>query len=331
MTSAIVLAAGKGTRMVSRKAKAMHRILDRPMLEYTYQTLRQLDVEDIVFVVGYGREEIEEYFGDKVHYAVQEPQLGSGHAVMQAEILKNRKGKTLIINGDCPLIRKETYEKMLAMDEPLVLLTTVLEDGLHYGRIVRDENGHVEKIVERKDCNDEQAMIREINAGIYCADNELLWQYLPEIGNDNAQKEYYVTDLVEIFNRHGHKVGAVVGEDFQELSGINNRKELAEATGWMQKKINNYWMEHGVSIVDPRTAYIGCDVVIGEDTIIHPNVSITGKTVIGCGNIITENSVIENSVIGNGNVLRSVYITGSQISDAQELGPWIVLKNAKGN
>ena len=324
MTSAIVLAAGKGTRMHSEKAKTMHKVLDKPMLSHICDTLDRLGIRDIVFVVGHGADSIREYYGDKVRYALQNPQLGSGHAVMMAAELKGNEGQTLIINGDCPLIQKETYEKLLdaSKEYPLVVLTTKLENPSSYGRIIRNENGELEKIVERRDCNEEEVLVKEINAGIYCVDNKLLWQYLPEIRNENAQKEYYVTDLVEIFKKHGHKVGAVVHEDFQELSGINTRRELAAANLWLQNKINGYWMDNGVTLVSPSTTIIGSDVEIGEDTVIYGNVRIEGKTVIGTNNVITEGSYLCNAEVGNDNELLSVRIVDAGVGDGQTVGPW---------
>ena len=333
MISAIVMAAGKGTRMHSDLAKTMHKVLDKPMVDHIYGTLKSVGVENIVYVVGYGADTVREHMGDKVIFAIQEPQLGSGHAVMQAEVLKGIKGKTLIINGDCPLITEETYNRMLASAEeyPLVLLTVRLQNPAHYGRIVRDENGNVLRITEFKDCTPEEVNINEINAGIYCVDNELLWQYLPEIENNNAQKEYYVTDLVEIFNRHGHRVTAVVSDDPDEMSGINDRKELSRATKWLQRKVNYNWMAKGVEIIDPQTTYIGTDVVIGKDTTIYPGVRIEGKTVIGERNVITEGSYINNCHIGNNNRIIASRLSNAEVEDDTELGPWLNLVGDRGN
>lgn len=327
MISAIVMAAGKGTRMHSDLAKTMHKVLGKPMVDHIYETLKKLSVDNIVYVVGYGADTIKQHMGNKVTFALQQPQLGSGHAVMQADALKGYKGKTLIINGDCPLITTETYSKMLkqADEYPLVLLTVKLDDPAHYGRIVRDKEGNVLRIREFKDCSPEEAKINEINAGIYCVDNELLWQYLPEIKNDNAQKEYYVTDLVGLFNAHGHKVTAVVSEDPSEMSGINNRKELVAATAWLRDKVNSYWLDQGVEIVDTSSVYISTDVKIGKDTIIYPNVRIEGNTVIGESNTITEGTFIDNSVIGNGNTIISSRIVNCEIGDDLTIGPWVNL------
>ena len=329
MISAIVMAAGKGTRMHSDLAKTMHKVLGKPMVDHIYDTLKKINVDNIVYVVGYGADTIKQHMGDKVSYALQQPQLGSGHAVMQASQLKGVKGKTLIINGDCPLITTDTYNKMLEQAEeyPLVLLTVRLDDPAHYGRIVRNWDGNVLKITEFKDCTEEEARINEINAGIYCVDNELLWKYLPEIENNNAQHEYYITDLVEIFRRHGHKVGACSG-DWKELSGINNRRELAAATAWLQKKINDHWMDMGVTIVSPETTFISPDAEIGADTIIYGNVRIEGRTVIGVENTITEGTYILNSRIGDCNNIISSRLLDVTVGDRETVGPWAVLDHA---
>ena len=328
MTSAIVMAAGKGTRMHSRHGKTMHKLLDRPMIEHICDTLEKLEVENKVFVIGFDGDSIKNYLGERCQYALQEPQYGTAHAVMQATQLKEETGKTLIINGDCPLISTDTYKALLdkASEYPLVVLSTVPADPASYGRIIRNADGDFEAIVEKKDCTEEQLKIREINAGIYCADNELLWKYLPEVKNDNAQKEYYVTDLVEIFRRHGHKVAALVG-DSEELQGINSHAELAHAAKWLQRKINYGWMDKGVSIVDPENTWIGPDVQIGQDTMIYPNVRLEGKTVIGTDNIIEEGSYFNNAVIGNNNQIICCRITDSQVDDDNKIGPNAHLRN----
>ena len=329
MLSAIVLAAGKGTRMHSDMAKSMHKVMDKPMIQHIYDTVSHLGGENFVLVVGHAREQIEDWFGDKASYAIQEPQLGSGHAVMQATQLKDVKGKTLIISGDCPLIQEDTYRTLLAKadEAPLVLMTAVLEDARSYGRIVRDEEGNVLRIVERKDANEEEVKIREINAGIYCVDNELLWKYLPEIGNNNAQHEYYITDLVAIFRSHGHKVAAVVAEDPDEMSGINTRGELVNASKWLQNRINNYWLDHGVTITDPATVWISPDVTIGTDTVIYGNVRIEGHTVIGRHCTITEGSYLKDAVIGDECQITSSRVIDTELPGCQNIGPWVELKS----
>lgn len=229
MRNAIILAAGKGTRMKSEMNKVMHPIIDRPMLAYIVEALKATGVERIVVVVGYQAESIMDAFPD-LEFAVQSPQLGSGHAVMQARQLEGEEGDTLIINGDGPCIQPETLERLFEanQDASLTLLSAVLEDGAHYGRIVRDEDGSVKAIVEAKDASPEEKEIREINAGMYCFKNKDLFEGLKQLTNDNAQHEYYLTDLASILSRQGKKVEAMVIEDRDEVMGINDCVELSE-------------------------------------------------------------------------------------------------------
>lgn len=295
MRNAIVLAAGKGTRMKSDQSKVMHSIIDRPMLAYIIEALRAVNVERIVVVVGYQAESIKKAFPD-VEFALQEPQLGSGHAVMQATQLENEEGDTIVINGDGPCIQPETLEKLFETnkDASLTLLTSVLEDGAHYGRIVRNGSGAVTGIVEAKDCSEEQKKIREINAGMYCFKNKDLFENLSKLTTNNAQHEYYITDLVKILTDQGKLVKGYVVEDRDEVMGINDCVELHKAYEWMKNRINLNWMREGVQIVDPARTVIGKDVKIGHDVIIHPNVEILGNSVIGDYVEILPNSYLKN-------------------------------------
>lgn len=295
MRNAIVLAAGKGTRMKSDQSKVMHSIIDRPMLAYIIEALRAVNVERIVVVVGYQAESIKKAFPD-VEFALQEPQLGSGHAVMQATQLENEEGDTIVINGDGPCIQPETLEKLFETnkDASLTLLTSVLEDGAHYGRIVRNESGAVTGIVEAKDCSEEQKKIREINAGMYCFKNKDLFENLSKLTTNNAQHEYYITDLVKILTDQGKLVKGYVVEDRDEVMGINDCVELHKAYEWMKNRINLNWMREGVQIVDPARTVIGKDVKIGHDVIIHPNVEILGNSVIGDYVEILPNSYLKD-------------------------------------
>ena len=329
MRSAIVMAAGKGTRMMSNKTKTMHQLFDKPMIGHVYAHLKKANIDRIVMVVGHGAEQIQEYLKDTVEYAIQQPQLGTGHAVMQAQQLKNESGKTLIFNGDCPLVQPETIERLFeeSGNAQFAVLTTVLDDPARYGRIVRNADGSVQKIVEFKDCDEEEKKILEINVGIYCVDNELLWKYLPELSDDNAAKEYYVTDLVEIFLKHGHTVTAVVGSDPKEMIGINDRKMLAEATKYLQSRVNTYWMEHGVTLLDPATTFISEDTVIGTDTVIYPGVVMQGANTIGEECTLYPGCFFENVTIGNGTTIISSRITDSIVGNHTTVGPNSHLRN----
>ena len=312
MRNAIVLAAGKGTRMKSDRSKVMHTIIDRPMLAYIIDALRAVSVERIVVIVGYQAESIKEAFPD-VEFALQQPQLGTGHAVMQATQLKDEDGDTLIINGDGPCIQPETLEKLFQtnQDASLTLLTSVLDDGAHYGRIVRDENSHVQAIVEAKDCTEEQKKICEINAGMYCFKNRDLFDNLDKLTTNNAQNEYYLTDLVKILANQGKVVKGLVVEDRDEVMGINDCVELHKAYEWMRNRINNNWLKEGVQIVDPMRTVVGKDVKIGHDVIIHPNVEILGNTEIGDfveilpGTYLSDSKVEAHAVVDSSKVVNS--------------------------
>jgi len=329
MRSAIVMAAGKGTRMKSELPKTMHQILDRPMIGHIYDNLIKANVEQIVVVVGFGADYVKNYLQDKVNYALQEPQLGTGHAVMQASILKEFEGKTLLYNGDCPLIQAETLESLFkkAEEADFTVLTTKMPDPLRYGRIIRDKDDNVEKIVEYKDCNETEISIDEINVGIYCVDNKLLWKYIDELNNDNAQKEYYVTDLVEIFKKHGHRVNAMIAKDCEEMTGPNDRKMLAEATQWIKKQLNTKLMDNGVTLIDPERVYVSTETFIGEDSIVYPNVTMEGKVVIGKSCTILPNTYLKDVEIGDNTTIDSSRITDSKIGNEVTIGPNSHLRN----
>lgn len=328
MRSAIILAAGKGTRMKSSLVKPMHKVLDKPMVEHIVDNLKQINVDKIVTIIGYGSEAITAYLKDKSEYAIQEELNGTGKAVSYATQLEDLDGQTLVINGDCPLIQPETFQMMFEQlqDAKMVVLSAVLDDPKAYGRIVRDQSGNFVKIVEAKDCDDQQRMIKEINTGIYAFDNRSLFEYIKELRNDNAQREYYITDLVKIFSEHDHQVKAVVIKDPDEAMGINDRLELYQASKWLQRKINQYWMRNGVTLIEPEMTFIGPDVRIGEDNIIYPNTFIEGKTVIGSGNTIRTGCYLLNAEIGNDNDIDNARITDSKIGDKVKLGPWIHLR-----
>ena len=329
MKSAIVMAAGKGTRMKSEITKTMHQVFDKPMIEHVYDNLKKAGVDHIVVVVGHGAEQIQNYLKDKVEYAMQMPQLGTGHAVMQAECLKGETGKTIIFNGDCPLVQPETITKLFekAQDAQFTLLTTVLDDAKRYGRIIRNAEDNVEKIVEFKDCNEQELQVKEINVGIYCVDNELLWKYLPELTNNNAQKEYYITDLVEIFKKHGHVVNAMIADDPDEMIGINDRVMLDEAARWLKRHVNRNIMNNGVTLIDSEHTYLSTDTVIGEDSVIYPNVYMEGHVTVGKNCKILPGTYLKNVVIGDGCTIDSSRLTDTKIGNGVTVGPNSHLRN----
>jgi len=322
MKQAIIMAAGKGTRMKSTKPKVLHKICDKTMIETLVDTISKTGVEKICTVVGYGKTEVMDLMAGKCEFAVQQPQLGTGHAVMMAKQFEDLKGKTLVVNGDCPCVSQETFIKMfdqITQNTPMCVLTVKLTDAKEYGRIIKDQEGNIKKIVEFKDANPNERLTKEINTGIYCFDNQMLFKYLNEIKPDNDQKEYYITDLVEIFNQHGHFVKAISADSIEEVQGINNKKELAFANKYMQQKINEKHMENGVEIIDPNNTYIGNDVIIGKEVIIYPNVYITGNTTIGDNSVIEIGSLIKNSKLGNNCHIITSRIINSEVCDYEQL------------
>lgn len=329
MKSAIVLAAGKGTRMKSALNKVMHPVSNKPMIGHIVSNLKKANVDNIVVVVGHGAQSVKNFLGNDVGYALQEPQLGTGHAVMCAKDLETFDGDTIILCGDGPLIQTETILKAFEenKDNACTVLTGILASGERYGRIVRNSDGHVEKIVEAKDCNEEELKINEINTGIFCFKNKLLFESLKEIKNENAQNEYYLTDLVEIFKRNGQSVNAMVVEDPEETMGVNDRLDLAKAQLWMKRHVNKKHMLNGVSIIDPENTYIDVDVEIGEDSVIYPNVHIQGNSVIGKNVTITPNSFLLNAVIGDNVTIDSSKITDSKVGARTTIGPMSHLRN----
>ena len=329
MRSAIILAAGKGTRMKSALNKVMHPVSNKPMIGHIVCSLRKAGVDNIVVVVGHGAESVREYLGDSVRYAVQEPQLGTGHAVMQAQCLADLDGDTLILNGDGPCIQSETIDRVFAAnaDSEMTVLTAVLPDGERYGRIIRNAEGYVERIVEAKDCTPQELAVTEINTGIFCFKNRLLFAHLKEIRNDNAQQEYYLTDLVAIFNQCGLRVNALVADDPQETMGVNDRIDLAKAQKWMTRHECERHMRNGVTIIDPETVYIDVGVKIGADTVIYPNVIIQGDTVIGERVTILSNSFLRNAVIADEVCIDSSKIVESSVGARTTIGPMSHLRN----
>ena len=315
---AIVMAAGKGTRMKSKKSKLVQKIFGKEVVKRAVENAKNAGVNDIVAVVGYQKEEVMAVLGNTVKYAFQEDMMGTGHAVLQAkEYLKGKKGRVLVLNGDVPLIRPETLNKLLEKSienkEYATLLTAIYDNPKGYGRIIRDEGGNISAIVEEKDTTEEQREIKEINAGIYCFDIEELLLALDEIKPNNAQNEYYITDVIGIMNKKGLKTGAVVVEDNTEILGINDRIQLEMLTKVLQMRINTEHMKNGVTIEDVNTTYIYDGVKIGMDTVIHPNTTIKSDVEIG-----------EDCEIGPNAYIRE----GCKLANNVKIGNFVEIKKA---
>ena len=326
-TYAVILAAGQGTRMKSKLYKVLHPVCGMPMVEHVTRNIEQLGVEKIVTVVGHGAEAVKDQLGEKSEYALQEEQLGTAHAVQQAApLIEGKPGTTLVVCGDTPLIQGETMQALIdhhsETKAKATILTAIADNPAGYGRIIRNNSGSVAKIVEQKDASPEEQQVKEINTGTYCFDNEALFEALKLVSNDNAQGEYYLPDVIEILQQQGEVVAAHATESFDETLGVNDRVALSEAERIMRARIAEKHMRNGVSLIDPATAYISAEAEIGADTVIQPNVMIEGKTKIGEDCIISSNSQIVNSVIGDRTMVRSSAIYDSTVGNDTAVGPF---------
>jgi len=331
--TAIILAAGQGTRMKSSRPKVLHEILGRPLITYLLDTLLELGIHDIVAVVGYQAEKVKEALRDyPLRFVIQEPQLGTGHAVQVGlRAVFPAVKDILVLCGDVPLISREgiqeLYREHRQAHAAVTIQTTVLPDGLHYGRVVRQADGAVTAVVQSRDASPEVLSIREINTGTYFFEADFLRTALPLLKPNNVQKELYLTDLVHLAVDQGRKVAAVIEPDWQTVLGINSRQELAEATRCLRRRINARHMAAGVTLVDPENTYIGPWVTIGRDTIIYPNVYLEGRTVIGENCLIEPNVKIADSVLADGVVVKmSSYIEGSKLCPRVQVGPMAHLR-----
>jgi bifunctional UDP-N-acetylglucosamine pyrophosphorylase / glucosamine-1-phosphate N-acetyltransferase len=332
-TYAVILAAGQGTRMKSKLYKVLHPVCGMPMVEHVINNVSQLGVEKIVTIVGHGAEKVQEQLGEKSEYALQAEQLGTAHAVQQAaSLIEGKPGTTLVVCGDTPLIRPETMQALLdhhaATKAKATILTAIAENPSGYGRILRNEAGSVERIVEQKDASPEEQLVTEINTGTYCFDNEALFEALKLVSNDNVQGEYYLPDVIEILQKQGEIIAAFATDSFEETLGVNDRVALSEAERIMRARIAEKHMRAGVSIIDPATAYISAQAEIGRDTILQPNVIIEGNTKIGEDCFISSGTTIANSVIGDRTTIRSSHVYDSTVGEDAAVGPFAHLRPA---
>jgi bifunctional UDP-N-acetylglucosamine pyrophosphorylase/glucosamine-1-phosphate N-acetyltransferase len=326
----VILAAGKGTRMKSALPKVLHRAGDLSLIEQVLRTAESLEPQSIVVVLGHQAQTVRESLQKRqgLAFALQEPQLGTGHALLQAELmLAAARGTVVLLSGDVPLLRGSTLRDLVVHHNrtgaAATVLTAVVDDPHGYGRIVRDFGQGIVGIVEHRDATEDQRSICEINSGIYAFDLAPLFGALKEIGSTNAQGEYYLPDLVTIYRERGLQVETVTAGDPQEILGVNSRKELAELTAILRARRNQELMDAGVTLIDPDTAFIGPDVTIGPDTIIHPNVYFEGRTAIGSNCTIHAGVRIVDSTIEDGvQVNNFCVITESHVSRGAKLGPF---------
>jgi bifunctional UDP-N-acetylglucosamine pyrophosphorylase/glucosamine-1-phosphate N-acetyltransferase len=340
----IILAAGKGTRMKSDLVKVLHPLLGVPMVGYPIDlSLNGINSGKTIVVVGYQGEKIRAHFPDsRLIFVDQGDPLGTGHAVLcTADHLKGFKGTVLILCADVPLLKRDTVKKCIDAHESngstITVMTAILEDPAGYGRIVRMDGGLVGKIVEEGDTSPPEMAIKEVNAGIYCIDSPFLFEALGQVRTDNAQGEYYLTDIAAIANEQGKRVYGFTVEDPTEVMGINTRVDLAKADEILRNELLTQMMLDGVTIVDPKTTYIDKTVRVGRDTVIYPNCYLQGETTIGERCVLEPNSQIIDSKISSDVVIRaSSAIAESTINEGVSIGPFarlrpgtVVKRNAK--
>jgi bifunctional UDP-N-acetylglucosamine pyrophosphorylase / glucosamine-1-phosphate N-acetyltransferase len=329
MKTAIVLAAGKGTRMKSSRAKVLHPILGQTMIEHVMGHLDKVQVDHQIVVVGHQAEAVQACLKERASYAFQHEQLGTGHAIRQTLPLLSQEGYTLILYGDTPCVQAKTMAMMFeqAQTADLAVLTAVFDDPARYGRMVRNDKGQVEKIVEYKDCTEAQRKINEINTGMYCVKNSILHEYIPQIKNNNEAKEYYLTDLVELLIKDHKVVEAILLKDPNEVVGVNDQNDLVVASRWIQHKINQHWLSQGVTMIEPSLTYISLDTQLEADVVLYPNVYIEGKSHIKKGTQVLPNSFIIDSSIGENCKIDAARITDSIVGNEVKVGPYAHLRN----
>jgi bifunctional UDP-N-acetylglucosamine pyrophosphorylase/glucosamine-1-phosphate N-acetyltransferase len=330
---AIVLAAGKGTRMKSSLPKVLHPLRGLPIIEHALRAVVQATGHRPVIIIGRDAAAVQAAIGDRADCALQTEQLGTGHAVLMAEdaMCDDPSAQVIVTAADMPLVRPETLRALVYEREhngaAISLLSVVVNDPRGFGRVVRDASGNVTAIVEEVACTPQQLKITELNGAIYCIDAAWLWGALRRIKPNPRKGEYFLTDLVEIAVADGRTVRAMITSDVDECIGINTRVDLADADAALRRRINHAHMLNGVSIVDPATTYIDLDVTIGADTTILPNTHVLGDTRIGANSAIGPNSVLRNATIGNGCEIRQSVIEDARVDDGADVGPFSHLRS----
>lgn len=327
----IILAAGKGTRMRSKYPKVLHEVGGSPMLQHVIDAAAEIGASDKIIVVGHGAELVSKMVGDQGSIVLQQEQLGTGHAVMQAQsALENFTGTAMILCGDTPLLDSAQLKSFYLLHKEsraaATVLTAVIPDPTGYGRIVRDGSGNVCSIVEQKDASEEEKLIKEINTGIYCVECPLLFRALASLSDSNAQGEYYLTDILAILNTSGHKVCGVITEDTDMIMGVNSRQQLAAAEALMRNRVLDRLMNDGVTIMDPASTFIEKNVKIGRDTVIYPFTWLEGRTEIGEDCRIGPNVRLTNVTAGKNVELQYLYAHNCSMKDNITAGPYVHLR-----
>jgi len=325
---ALILAAGKGTRMKSALPKVLHRLAGRPMIRFVVDTALACGADRVVMVVGHGAGEVRSAVeGLPVEFVTQEQQLGTGHAVMSARTLvENGPSRLLILSGDVPLLEPQTVaglaDLQASTDAGCTMLTTNLEDPTGYGRVILDDSDQVERIVEQADADDEQRRVRLINAGIYCFRTGLLFRTLAECGSDNAQGEYYLTDAIAAIRGTGRDVRQLEVTDPDQVAGVNTRLELSRMDAVLNRRKLEQLMLSGITVVSPATTRVEWDVEVGPDTVLHPHISLEGRTRLGSGCTVRSFCRINDTIAGDGATIREYsLLDGVRLAPGSETGP----------
>lgn len=329
-STAIILAAGQGTRMKSSLPKVLHQIAGKPMLHHVLNTLDEAKISRKIVVLGHGADLVEESLPENVEVVYQKEQLGTGHAVMQAkELIAGSGGAVLVLCGDTPLLKGETISNLLQQHQnntnTITVLTALIDNPQGYGRIIR-EGQRVKAIVEEKDADVREKKVKEINTGTYCFQGDFLDKSLDKLTTENVQKEYYLTDLIKIAAQESLKVEAHILSDFKESLGINNRVQLAEAEKILRFRILEKLMLGGVTVIDPQATYIDAEVVIGQDTVIYPGTILEGKTFIGSNCILGPQVRVVNSKISDNSQVQNSVILESEVGENCKIGPFAYLR-----
>lgn len=324
--TALILAAGEGKRMKSENAKVIHKLCGKAMIEWVYEAARGAGVEKCAAIIGHRADQIMEYMGGKVEYVLQEKQLGTGHAVQQAHrFYSSGEGTILVLYGDTPLISSKTIinaiEYMRQGGYKAVVISAEVREPFGYGRIIRDAGGNFVKIVEQRDTSEDEKAIREINSGMYVFSSKELADVIKLLTNKNEQKEYYLTDTLELMLSKGYRTGIYKAADSDEVLGVNDRLQLQQVSSILKNRIMNAHMLSGVTITDPGFTHIDAGVEIGVDTVILPGTVIEGKTEIGGHCTIGPNSTIRNAMIGEGSTVFCSTIDGCTVDSGAEIGP----------
>ncbi|MGI5891147.1 MAG: bifunctional UDP-N-acetylglucosamine diphosphorylase/glucosamine-1-phosphate N-acetyltransferase GlmU [Bacillota bacterium] len=329
--TAVILAAGKGTRMKSALPKVLHQANGKAMISFVIDAVLKSGVQKTVLVVGHGAKEIQDTLGEGYDYALQVPQLGTGHALKCAiPVIDKNCQSILVLCGDTPLITADTLQKLVhkftQSGSAATILSAMMDDPTGYGRIIRDERGQVIKIVEEKDATDQQKKIQEVNTAIYCLDYPVLLSVIDDLKNDNKQQEYYLTDIIEILAHKGYLINSMLLDDSDEVMGVNDRLQLAYASQILRQRKNHNLLSAGVGIIDSNNTYIEEDVKVGPDTIIEPYTFLRGHTVIGKNCLIGPNCDISQSSIGDNCQIKQAVMIGCQTGNNCQIGPFSYLR-----